>query len=138
MTFNTFYCDTGLFGIYLAAEPEKINLAIEIIMKNFMRLCDKNSVSVEELERAKTKLKNTLNFQDSHSDILEEIGRQFLVFNRRVPSYEILERIDAITLDDLIETAKKTFNNKKHSMSAVGNIDKNLLSYDEISAFTKI
>jgi hypothetical protein len=48
MTFNTCYKDTGLFGIYLVAENDKLEGAMNVTIENLVRLCHNVSDEVDE------------------------------------------------------------------------------------------
>jgi processing peptidase subunit beta len=73
-----FCCFQGLFGTLLCVPEENVHRLPEVIacfQSNLLRLC--SSVTDEEVERAKTLLKSQmLNQLDSHSLVLEDIGRQ--------------------------------------------------------------
>lgn len=58
-----------------------------------MRLC--TSVTESEVKRAKNLLRTNMLLQlDGSTPICEEIGRQLLVYNRRLPLSELEERIE--------------------------------------------
>lgn len=58
-----------------------------------MKLC--SSVTEAEVTRAKNLLRTNMLLQlDGSTPICEEIGRQLLVYNRRLPLHELEERIE--------------------------------------------
>jgi processing peptidase subunit beta len=58
-----------------------------------MKLC--TTVTESEVTRAKNLLRTNMLLQlDGSTPICEEIGRQLLVYNRRLPLHELEERID--------------------------------------------
>ena len=58
-----------------------------------MRLC--TSVTESDVQRAKNLLRTNMLLQlDGSTPICEEIGRQLLVYNRRLPLTELEERIE--------------------------------------------
>jgi hypothetical protein len=58
-----------------------------------MRLC--TSITENEVTRAKNLLRTNMLLQlDGSTPICEEIGRQLLVYNRRLPLHELEERIE--------------------------------------------
>lgn len=58
-----------------------------------MRLCA--SVTEAEVERAKNVLKTNMLLQlDTSTQVCEDIGRQLLCYNRRIPPHELEARIN--------------------------------------------
>lgn len=95
------YCrDTGLFGVYAVAKPEKTeDLAFEI-MNEFTRAS--KTVTQLEVDRAKARLKASLLMNlDGTVSVVEDIGRQLLTHGRRLTPAEIFLRINAVTADDI-------------------------------------
>lgn len=63
------------------------------IQREWMRLCV--SVTEKEVERAKNILKTNMLLQlDGTTAICEDIGRQILCYNRRIPLHELEARIE--------------------------------------------
>ncbi|OQS01036.1 mitochondrial-processing peptidase subunit beta [Achlya hypogyna] len=121
MSFNTCYQDTGLFGIYAVADKYKLNDLTWYIMEAMVRLVHKTSD--EEVERAKTQLKASILMQlDGSSPVCEDIGRQLLVYGRRLTPAEIFARIDAVDAAAIRATADQVINDKEHALAAVGPI----------------
>lgn len=63
------------------------------VQNEWMRLC--TMVTDGEVERAKNLLKTNMLLQlDGTTPICEDIGRQLLCYNRRIPLHELEKRID--------------------------------------------
>lgn len=63
------------------------------IQSEWMRLC--TIVTENEVNRAKNLLKTNMLLQlDGTTPICEDIGRQMLCYNRRIPLHELEKRID--------------------------------------------
>ena len=119
MTFNTCYKDTGLFGIYLTADDNKLDDCMWYTLDNLVRLC--HNVSDEEVDRAKTQLKANMLLQiDSFSQTAEDIGRQMLTYGRRMSPAETFQRIDALSTADVKATANKFINDETMSSPPLG------------------
>lgn len=67
------------------------------LQEEWMRLCA--SVTEAEVERAKNVLKTNMLLQlDTSTQVCEDIGRQLLCYNRRIPPHELEARINVITI----------------------------------------
>lgn len=63
------------------------------VQREWMRLC--TTVTEKEVDRAKNILKTNMLLQlDGTTAICEDIGRQMLCYNRRIPLHELEARID--------------------------------------------
>uniref|UniRef100_A0A8I6GCU4 Mitochondrial-processing peptidase subunit beta n=1 Tax=Rattus norvegicus TaxID=10116 RepID=A0A8I6GCU4_RAT len=92
-SFNTSYTDTGLWGLYMVCEQATVADMLHAVQKEWMRLC--TAVSESEVARAKNLLKTNMLLQlDGSTPICEDIGRQMLCYNRRIPIPELEARID--------------------------------------------
>lgn len=68
------------------------------IQSEWMRLC--TIVTENEVNRAKNLLKTNMLLQlDGTTPICEDIGRQMLCYNRRIPLHELEKRIDVSFCD---------------------------------------
>jgi len=105
-TFNTCYSNTGLFGSYFTADVEKIPDMIDEILYEWNRV---GKFATEfEVERAKKRLKASILMSlDGTTAVAEDIGRQFLVYGRRLTPAEIFLRIDSINVDDVQRVARE-------------------------------
>jgi processing peptidase subunit beta len=120
-TFNTCYKDTGLFGVFAVAPSNKLDDLFWYIMGNLVRMV--HNPTREELDRAKNQLKTCMLMNlDGYSNIAEDIGRQILTYGRRMTPAEVFCRIDAITLEDIKETARNIIHDQDHVLAAVGGI----------------
>ena len=117
--FNFAHKDTGLFGVKIAASPRGVEEAMYRLTYNCVRLT--HEVCAEEVERAKNQLKTKLFVNSCDTDVVaDSIGWQLLSYGRRVPTAELAARIDAISLDDVRQTADKYLNDEDHALAAVG------------------
>lgn len=120
-TFNTTYTDTGLFGIYMTAEPPELDDVVVPVMEELVRNCFK--VDDVQLENAKTALKTSMLAQlDGPTGMAEEIGRQLLVYGRRIPISEWFARIDAVDVDAIRRISNKYIYDREIAVTATGPI----------------
>lgn len=100
---NISYKESGLFGIGIAVLPGK-NSHTEVIHL----LCDQfksfpGDITDVDIERAKCQLQsNLLSNLEGRLVEAEDLGRQILYFNTRIPAEEIRRRIKQVTIVDII------------------------------------
>jgi len=120
-SFNSCYNDTGMWGFYAAAEPAFAGACAKELMWGIKAL---EMVTEEEVERGKRDLRTLLyGALDSTTAIAEDIGRQLLVYRRRIPLEEINMRLDSIDSEVVRECAKRYLRNTPITVTALGPID---------------
>jgi processing peptidase subunit beta len=118
-TFNTQYSDTGLFGIYGQVEPLRAAHFGEIAMREMARFGYERQEG--RLEEAKNQLKmSILAHLEGTTSTCEDIGRQMITYNRRLHPLEFMARIDAVDPKAIQACARRFFNDRDHSMAAIG------------------
>ncbi|GAB1289437.1 Mitochondrial-processing peptidase subunit beta [Apodemus speciosus] len=88
-----------------------------------MRLC--TDVTESEVARAKNLLKTNMLLQlDGSTPICEDIGRQMLCYNRRIPIPELEARIDAVDAEMVRQVCTKYIYDKSPAIAALGPIER--------------
>ncbi|XP_053691689.1 mitochondrial-processing peptidase subunit beta [Sabethes cyaneus] len=129
-SFNTCYKDTGLWGIYFVCDPLKCEDMVFNLQNEWMRLC--TMVTDSEVDRAKNLLKTNMLLQlDGTTPICEDIGRQMLCYNRRIPLHELEKRIDSVNAQNVRDVAMKYIYDRCPAVAAVGPVE-NLPDYIRI------
>lgn len=119
MAFNTNYHDSGLFGVYAVTDRDRSAECSWTVMNEVTKLC--YEVSEADVARARNQLKASLLFlQDSSQHVAESIGRELLVYGRRVPRAEMFARIDAVTADGVRGVADRFLYDQDVAIAAVG------------------
>ncbi|OBS71991.1 hypothetical protein A6R68_13435 [Neotoma lepida] len=122
-SFNTSYTDTGLWGLYMVCEQATVGDMLHVVQKEWMRLC--TSVTESEVARARNLLKTNMLLQlDGSTPICEDIGRQMLCYNRRIPIPELEARIDAVNAEMVREVCTKYIYDKSPAIAALGPIER--------------
>jgi len=125
--FNTCYKDTGLWGVYFVSDADKLEDMTHCITQEWMRMC--TNLTDFEVERAKNLLRTNMLLQlDGTTPICEDIGRQMLCYDRRVPFHELEARIASIDAAQVREVCMHYIYDRCLAVAAVGPCD-NLPDY---------
>ena len=119
--FSSSYRDTGLFGIYSATAPDRLEALLEAVQGELTSAL--KELTDAEIDRARTQLKAGLLMSlESSSARLEQIARQMIAFGRVVPIDEIIGKIDAIDREKVREFAETRLSKSARSFCSVGPI----------------
>lgn len=122
-SFNTSYTDTGLWGLYMVCEQATVADMLHVVQNEWKRLC--TDVTESEVARAKNLLKTNMLLQlDGSTPICEDIGRQMLCYNRRIPIPELEARIDAVDAETVRRVCTKYIHDKSPAIAALGPIER--------------
>ncbi|MEG0291225.1 MAG: pitrilysin family protein [Anaerovoracaceae bacterium] len=116
----------GSFMIYAGVSHDNVGEAIEAI-KEELEILKRDGVTLEELNKAKEQLKSSFIFgQENVATKMFSIGKAITLVGKAKTDKEVLELIDAITLEDLDEVSKIITNIKNYSGASVSNKKFNL------------
>jgi predicted Zn-dependent peptidase len=120
------HLDTGMLGIYAGTGEDAIHEVIRLIQREMKRLHDK-PLTDRELHDAKEMIKgNFLLSMESTDNRMTRLAKNEFCFGRQIGWDEVVERIDAVTKDDVRELAGKMFAPDCISMVAVGKVSPDL------------
>ena len=119
-SYHSMYVETGLVAVYAGTNPENTSAVLELIKEEIDLLLEKG-ISEEELERAKGHIKGNLvlSLEDSSSR-MTRLGKAEVCQGEILSLDELLERIDAVTADDVRQLAKELFGSRKLVVTAIG------------------
>lgn len=114
------YIDCGLFSIYAGMKPSQFKSVLNIIYNEIDEL-KKNSISEEELFDSKEQLKGGYILGlESTSGRMISIGKSELLLDRIYAPEEILNLIDAVTMEDVRYAIDYIFNNENRGAAVIG------------------
>ncbi len=112
----TGYSDTGVFNIYFGTDKEKFDKSLKLIFKEFAKLKN-NKLGSLQLSRAKKQLIGQVAIgMDNKESVAYNMGRSFLLFNKVDSLNEIIGKIEAITSEQILETANELLDENKISL----------------------
>jgi predicted Zn-dependent peptidase len=110
------FSDTGIFAIYFGSDKENMGKSIRLAHKEFELLKNKK-MGAFQLSKAKKQLIGQLAIASEHNENqMISIGKSFLVFGKVDSLEEINRKIEAISADELLETANEILDADKLSM----------------------
>jgi len=104
------YSDTGIFNIYFGCEKNKINKSLSIIKSEINKL-KLVPLGKQQLVKAKKQMLGHIAISlENPENLLLNLGKSYLLFNK-VDSLEIIsEKIEKINSDDILKVANEIFN----------------------------
>jgi predicted Zn-dependent peptidase len=114
------YADTGQVGVYLGTREDNLATACEIIAAELRRIGDE-PLPDPELRRAKDHLKGRMVLgMESSGTRMNRIGRAVLSGTELLTVDEVVERIEAVTTDDVQALAREHWRPEALSAAAIG------------------
>ena len=109
-TFLNSYLDVSVFGVYYSTNDKQAGKVNEIVHREFTKLRNVE-VKVKELKRVKEYIKgNTLMSLESTTNRMIRLANSILHYGKVVPIENILNKIDAVTTEDILKLSKEVLN----------------------------
>ena len=127
--------DGGLFGIYAGTGESEAAELMPVTLEELAKVQD--HVSEAELARARAQLKAGLLMSlESTGSRCEQLARQWQIFGRIIPVWETVQKIEAVTVDDVRAAGAKIFRQKPTlaSIGPVGQVPKFSAIIDRLAA----
>ena len=119
-SFTSAYQDTGQVGLYLGTRAENVVQALEVVGSELVRVREE-PVTVEELDRAKENLKGRVVLAlESTGARMTRLGSELLAAAPLLPLDEVVERIDAVTREDLGALVEELWAPERLSAAGIG------------------
>ncbi len=115
------YANFGSFNIYAGLNKEYVNHVVEIVneeIKNFRR----DKIDKDKLSVLKEQFKSSyIMAQENTNSRMLSNGRSLVLRGRIITPDEVVEKIDKVSMDDIVEVCEEVFKNPP-SVSLVGNV----------------
>jgi predicted Zn-dependent peptidase len=99
-----------------------------------VRKLKSESVPADELRRSKDQLKGSLMLSlESSTARMSNLARQEMYFERFYDLDELIEKIEAVTVEDLQSLAQEFFKTESVAVTALGNLNGLKLSRDQLA-----
>lgn len=121
-SFTPSYSDSGVFGIYAGTGEAETAELVPLVCDEIKKMME--SVGDDELTRARAQIKaSILMALESSSSRCEQLARQMMVFNRPLPTEEIVGNIEAVDKGAILRVAQRIFSSPL-TVAALGPISK--------------
>ena len=121
-SFASAYADTGQLGVYAGTDPEDVSELMKVVADETRALVE--GPSEDEIARARAQLKASLLMGlESCSAVCEDLARQLLCFDRRVPTEEVVARIDAVDTAAITRLGRNLLGGDGLTLAAVGPLE---------------
>jgi predicted Zn-dependent peptidase len=119
-TFSSMYADTGTIGVHAGFDPDEAGAVIRAIMEQLERIAT-DPVRTEELDRARayTRGRLELRMEDSGA-VAGWIGTGEALLPRILTVEEVIERLEAVTVEDLLRVARRYLAPSKARVAVLG------------------
>jgi len=106
---------------------------VQCVVSEFHKL-KAEQVPDEELRRSKDQLKGSLMLSlESSTARMSNLARQEMYFDRFFSMDELLEKIEAVTADELLELAKEFFHTESIAVTVLGNLNGLRLTREQLA-----
>ena len=119
-TFSASYADVGSFGVHAGFDPEDAERVVGAIVDQLDRICT-DRVTDAELGRARayTRGRLELRMEDSGA-VAGWIGTGEALLPRILTVDEVIQRLEAVTVDDLLEVARRYLDPRGARLAVLG------------------
>ena len=113
------HADAGLFGVYAGCSPSKVGEVLDLVRAELAEVAEKG-VTDEEVRRSQGNLRGSmvLGLEDTGSR-MSRLGKAELVHGEVLSPEQVLERIRAVTPDEVREVARDVLT-RPRSLAVIG------------------
>jgi len=127
------YRDTGCLAVYAGTSLASAAKVVQSVVTEFRKL-KTETVTEEELRRSKAQLKGSLMLSlESSTSRMSNLARQEMYFDHFYDLDELIQRIEAVTAEDLIALSNEFFKTESVAVTALGNLSGLKLTRDQLA-----
>jgi predicted Zn-dependent peptidase len=119
-SFTGSYAGTGQIGLYLGTRPDNVQTAMKVVGTELDKLLA-DGITAEELDRSKENVKGRVVLAlESTTARMNRLGSSVLADMPVLTVDEVVDRIDAVTLDDVAALARELYAPERLSAAGIG------------------
>ncbi|AVQ20557.1 M16 family metallopeptidase [Fusobacterium necrophorum] len=121
-SYQSVYEDCGLFTTYAGTTKEAYRDVIAMIREEYQEILE-HGITEQELRRCKNQFTSALMFHlESSKGRMSSIAASYMNNGRVETKEEVIQNINAVSLEDIQEVARYLFDEKYYSCTILGNI----------------
>jgi predicted Zn-dependent peptidase len=122
-SYTASFREAGMFTVYAGTSPENAENVRELVVKELQDVA-RHGIRPEELQRAKNQIRGAVLLSlDSMSTRMTRIGKSMLYYDRVISPTEVVEKVEAVTEDDVRRISAEIFGSGDFAYAAVGPFD---------------
>jgi predicted Zn-dependent peptidase len=127
------YRDTGCLAVYAGTSLASASKVVQSVVSEFRSL-KTTPVPEEELKRSKAQLKGSLMLSlESSTARMSNLARQEMYFDRFYDLDELIERIEAVSAEDVSTLANEFFKTESVAVTVLGNLPGLKITRDQLA-----
>jgi len=124
-SFISSHGDTGMFGVYVGVAPERAQETTQLVLDEIHRL-RKERIDASELNGAIEYTKGGLMLASESTDNqMVRSSQNEIHFGCEIPLQEIIEKVEAVTREDILALANDLFHPRQMALTLLGPIKNN-------------
>ena len=117
--FHSPYSDTGTFGLYAGTDAADVAELMQVVVSEINAAAE--SINAVEVARAKAQMKTGLLMAlESSGARAEQLARQLLYWSRPIPLDELVEKIEAVTVESTRAAGRALITRGRPAVAALG------------------
>lgn len=127
-SFNDFYRDAGVFGVYLGTDGQNLAKATDLVLTELRKL-KRHKLTPTQLKTLKSQMKGHLILsQESPNGRMNRLARQELMVGRFQTIQDMIREIERVSASGISDMANMIFDESKIAVAVLGPAGKEMLS----------
>jgi predicted Zn-dependent peptidase len=127
-SYSVSYMEGGLFAVYGGTSPDTFEQVLDLVRKE-MENVRKHNLTSDEVSKSKTQIRGALVLGlESMSSRMMRMGKSMIYFGKVIPLTEIMDKINAVSHDDIDRVSNQLFDESRLTLAAVGPFSKSRMA----------
>jgi predicted Zn-dependent peptidase len=132
-SFFSSFLDAGVMGVYLGTDAKNANRALKVIHREIKKI-QQGKISRADLRATKDHLVGGVLLSAENTDTqMMRLAKNEALFGRYVSYDEVVERIEKVTVDEVVSVAKQAFQGHNVSLVTLGPLEQKDLDPDHVA-----